>query len=71
MGYVSYNTVPIGRYRTYCGLDSVCLRTIGFSGTLILEYLYLDGSKRESCCVIDDEGIDIDFMDAELLRIST
>lgn len=71
MGYESYNTVPIGRYRKYCGLDSMCLRTNGFSGVLKLDYLYPDHSLITSCFDIDDCGIDIDLQDAELLRIST
>ena len=70
MGYASYNTIPVGRYRKYCGLDRVCLRIRDFSGELKLEYLYSDGSKEVSCIGIGDNGSEIDFLDAELLRIS-
>ena len=70
MGYASYNTIPVGRYRKYCGLDRVCLRAHGFNGELKLEYLYADGSKEVSCCGIGEDGLEIDLPDAELLRIS-
>ena len=70
MGYASYNTIPVGRYRKYCGLDRVCLRIRDFLGELKLEYLYADGSKEVSCCGIGDDGLEIDLPDAELLRIS-
>ena len=70
MGYASYNTIPVGRYRKYCGLDKVCIRTNGFCGELKLEYLYSDGSKEASCIGIGEDGLEIDLLDAELLRIS-
>ncbi len=70
MGYAAYNAVPIGRYRDFCGLSTICLRTHGYSGGIKLEYLRMDGSVSESCIGIGDDGIDIDIRDADLLRIT-
>ena len=70
MGYGAYNAVPIGRYRDFCGLSTICLRTHGYSGEIRLEYLRRDGSVTETCAEIGDDGIDIDIRDADLLRIT-
>ena len=70
MGYTAYNTVPIGRFREYCDLSTVCLMVHGYSGEIRLEYLHLDGSKTESCIDIDEVGIDIDISEADLLKIT-
>ncbi|MBE6515016.1 MAG: hypothetical protein E7Z69_08370 [Thermoplasmata archaeon] len=70
MGYAAYNAVPIGRYRDFCGLSTVCLGTHGYSGGIRLEYLHRDGSVTETCTEIGDDGIDVDILDADLLRIT-
>ena len=70
MGYAAYNAVPIGRFREYCGLSTICLMVHGYSGEIRLEYLRLDGSKTESCIDIGEMGIDVDIREADLLRIN-
>ena len=69
--YRFYNLLPIGRYRKYCGIDTVFLKTTDSFNEIVLNYLGDDGSKKCICTKFSDDFLEIDTSWGELLSISS